>query len=59
MIHISSGTQFSNLTRFNITSSRSEDVLSQLDVMTTEICKGALLGVANQVHVRGNFVLDT
>lgn len=59
MIQVGSGSQFSNLTRFNVISSRSEDVLSQLDAMTTEICKGALLGVANQVLVRGNFVLDT
>lgn len=59
MIQVGSGSQFSNLTRFNVISSRSEDVLSQLDAMTTEICKGALLGVVNQVLVRGNFVLDT
>lgn len=59
MIQIGSGSQFSNLTRFKVASSGSKDVLSQLDAMTTEICKGALLGIANQVLVRGNSVLDT
>lgn len=61
MIQVGSGRQFSNLTRFKVTSSRSEDSesIGCYDNRNMQSSTVVLLGIANQVLVRHNFVLDT